>query len=169
MIALLNFLLRTIFHIFSHGVSIMNRLFFIILLSTLSNVSLASQVVYPAKGQSAAQQKTDEGECHVWAIDNSGYDPANPPVAKVAAQPSGPTGARLRGAAKGALIGEIAGGRTSDAAIAGAVMGGSKQRRDRRNAESQAQAQANSQQQAGLQHYNKARAACLEGRGYSVK
>ena len=67
----------------------------------------AQQIVYPAKGQSAQQQKKDEGECHVWAVDNSKYDPANPP--KQAAAPPPPTtatgttpGAGVRGAARGA-------------------------------------------------------------------
>lgn len=129
----------------------------------------AAQMVYPAGGQSAEQQKKDEGECHMWAIDNSGYDPARPPVAAAPAQPAGPSGARLKGAAKGAIVGEIADGDTGKAAVTGAVLGGSKQRRDRRNATSDAQAQASSQQQAGLADYNRAKGACLEGRGYTVK
>jgi len=29
-------------------------------------------IVYPAKGQSAQQQQTDEGECHVWAKNQTG-------------------------------------------------------------------------------------------------
>src|SRR5690348_12006831 len=36
----------------------------------------AQQIVYPAKGQSAQQQKKDEAECGQWATQNTGIDPA---------------------------------------------------------------------------------------------
>ena len=69
----------------------------------------AQQVVFPAKGQSAQQQKKDEGECHTWAVTNSKYDPTNPP--KQAAAPPPPQGATpgsgVRGAARGAVVGEV--------------------------------------------------------------
>jgi hypothetical protein len=129
----------------------------------------AQLVVYPAEGQTAEQQKQDEAECYAWAVDNSGYDPANPPVAQTPSQPQGASGSRLRGAAKGALVGEIADGDTGDAALAGAVMGGSRERRDRRRTEQEAVSTAQAKQQQGQASFNKARAACLEGRGYSVK
>jgi hypothetical protein len=35
---------------------------------------------YPSKGQSPERQNTDRGECHVWAVQQSGFDPANPPA-----------------------------------------------------------------------------------------
>ena len=41
-------------------------------------------VVYPAKGQSAQQQKKDDGACYSWAKSNTGIDPA------VVAQTSAP-------------------------------------------------------------------------------
>ena len=69
----------------------------------------AQQFVYPAKGQSPQQQKSDEAACYSWAVQQSGFDPAHPPPQQQA---------------------------------------------------------ATQQQQAAL---GKARAACLEGRGYSVK
>ena len=69
----------------------------------------AQQYVYPAKGQSPDQQKKDEGECHGWAVKQSGFDPSAPPPA--AAAPAKPTtatgttpGAGVRGAAGGAII-----------------------------------------------------------------
>ena len=37
----------------------------------------AGLFVYPAKGQSQKQQKKDEYECYVWAIEQSGIDPLN--------------------------------------------------------------------------------------------
>ena len=44
----------------------------------------AQTFVYPAKGQSPDQQKKDEGECYTWAVQQSKYDPANPPPAAAA-------------------------------------------------------------------------------------
>src|SRR5262245_53652839 len=134
----------------------------------------AQQIVYPAKGQSAQQQKKDEGECHVWAVDNSKYDPANPPKQAAAAPPpttaTGSTpGAGVRGAARGAVVGEIVGGDASSGAAAGAVAARSQSRRQNAAAAQQQQQAAVQQDQAGLATYQKARAACLEGRGYTVK
>ena len=134
----------------------------------------AQQYVYPAKGQSAAQQKKDEGECHSWAVGQSKYDPANPPPPPQAATPPTPAtgttpGAGLRGAAAGAVVGEIAGGNASSGAAAGAVVARSASRRRNAAAADQGQQQAAQQQQAGLQSYQKARAACLEGKGYTIK
>ena len=45
----------------------------------------AQQYVYPAKGQSPQKQKTDEGECHTWAVQQSKYDPTKPPPQTAAA------------------------------------------------------------------------------------
>jgi len=130
----------------------------------------ATQVIYPAKGQSPEQQKKDEAECGTWAVSNSGYDPAKPAAAPQAStQSTTPKGARLRGAARGAIIGEVAGGDTGDAAIAGAVLGGSRARRETANTQAQAEASAAAKQKTNQDNYNKARAACLEGKGYSVK
>lgn len=131
--------------------------------------SYAGLVIYPAGGQSPEQQQTDEGECHVWAVNNSGYDPTNPPTSQAPAQETGPTGSRVRGAARGALIAEVADGDAGKGAVAGAAMGGSRERRGRRNSQQQAQASAEQAQQAGLGEYNKAKSVCLEGRGYTVK
>jgi len=139
-----------------------------------ASTAFAQQVVYPAKGQSADQQKKDEGACHVWAVDNSKYDPANPPPAKAAAAPpttaTGTTpGAGLRGAARGAVVGEVVGGDASSGAAAGAAVARSQSRKQNAAAAQQGQQQAAQQQSAGQAAYLKARAACLEGKGYSVK
>ncbi len=158
----------------------MCRLLILVATLAVANTSWAGQVVYPAKEQSPEQQKQDEAACYSWAVDNSGYDPAKPPPSQPAtaqsSQPDRPTGARVRGALRGAAIGEIADGDTGDAALAGAAMGGSRQRRQRRQANQQAQSAADQQHQAvmarqqdGQDAFNKARAACLEGRGYTVK
>ena len=131
----------------------------------------ATQVVYPANGQSTEQQKKDEQECNTWAMENSGYDPSkSQSTTQESSQSSGPSGVRLRGAAKGALIGEIADEDTGDAAAIGAVLGGSRERRKNRKSNKQVQATTDaSQDTAGQEDYAKARAACLEGKGYSVK
>ena len=134
----------------------------------------AQQFVYPAKGQSPEKQKTDEGECHVWAVQQSKYDPTNPPQQTAAAKPpttaTGTTpGAGLRGAARGAVVGEVVGGNAGAGAAAGAVAARGQSRRQNA-AQAQQQQQAGAQQnQAGMASYQKARSACLEGRGYTVK
>jgi hypothetical protein len=48
-------------------------------------------------------------------------------------------------------------------------MGGSRERRTKRKAKKQTQATADATQSVGEADYDKARAACLEGKGYSVK
>lgn len=128
------------------------------------------QAVYPGKGQSAEQQKTDEAQCGVWAIERSGYDPANPPsVAKAQPAPVTGSGARVRGATAGAVVGAATGNDVDDAAAKGAVAGGIVRRNKNRRAAAQAnQAQAAQMQEAEQSYWN-ARQVCLEGRGYNVK
>ena len=134
----------------------------------------AQTFVYPAKGQSPDQQKKDEGECYTWAVQQSKYDPANPPPAAAAPPPNttatGTTkGAGARGAARGAVVGEIvADDASTGAAVGAAAARGQSRRQNQQTAQQQQQAGAQ-QNQAGMSAYNKARAACLEGRGYSVK
>lgn len=123
----------------------------------------AQQVVYPAKGQSPSKQKSDEAACYTWAVDQTGFDPAKP--AAPPPQATGPTGARVRGAAAGATVAAVTGNDRSDAAAAGAVGAASAQRGQKRQ-QARAQQQQTGQQQAAFQ---KARGACLEGRGYTVK
>jgi hypothetical protein len=134
----------------------------------------AQTYVYPAKGQSPDQQKKDEGECHTWAVQQSKYDPANPPpppaTAKAPTTATGTTpGAGVRGAARGAVVGEVVGGDASTGAAVGAVAARGQSRRQNAAATQQQQQAATQQSQAGMANYQKARAVCLEGRGYSVK
>ena len=124
---------------------------------------LGQGYVYPTRGQSPQQQQKDQGECHVWATQQSGVNPA-----AMAPPPSGPTGqvagTAARGAAVGAVGGAIGGNAGKGAAIGaatGALVGGFRRADQRRGAE-QAQAQASAS-------YSRANAACLEGRGYTVK
>lgn len=136
--------------------------------------AFAQQFVYPAKGQSAQQQQKDEAECKSWAVKQSGFDPAKPPPPQQAMQPpttaTGTTpGAGVRGAARGAIVGSIVGGDAGAGAAAGAVAARGQSRRQNAAAAQQQQQAAAQQQQAGNGGFQKARAACLEGRGYSVK
>ncbi|MEY2896819.1 MAG: hypothetical protein RL669_1088 [Pseudomonadota bacterium] len=151
-----------------------HRIVWMLALSTaLASSVAAQQFVYPAKGQSPQQQKSDEAACYSWAVQQTGFDPAKPPPQQAAAKPpttaAGTTpGAGVRGAVGGAAIGAIAGDAGAGAA-AGAVVARSSSRRQNAAAGQQAQQQqqASSQQQQAA--FGKARAACLEGRGYSVK
>jgi hypothetical protein len=133
----------------------------------------AQQFVYPAKGQTPEQQKKDEAQCHTWAVKQTKYDPANPPPSTAAAAPpttaTGTTpGAGARGAARGAVVGGIMGDAGAGAAAGAVAARGQSRRQNAAQAQQQGE-QASQQQTAGQQAYQKARAACLEGRGYTVK
>jgi hypothetical protein len=130
-------------------------------------------IAYPAQGQSQARQDKDDGECHVWAKNKTGVDPAvtaaNPPP-----QETGPAvggGERLRGAARGALggaaIGAI-GGDTGKGAGVGAVAGtmaGGHRARQNQAARNESVQQGQVQQ---VDSYYRAYTACMSGRGYTI-
>ena len=147
----------------------------VLLVAAIFAASASAQtIVYPAKGQSPDQQKKDEGECHTWAVGQSKYDPANPPPPPATAKPpttaTGTTpGAGARGAARGAVVGEIVADDAGAGAAVGAVAARGQSRRQNNAAAQQQQQAATQQQQAGMATYQKARAACLEGRGYTVR
>jgi hypothetical protein len=131
--------------------------------------------VYPAKGQSKQQQKKDEYECYMWAIEQSGIDPLNLPKVEAPVQ-SGPTGGAVVGAAKGAAagaaIGAIAGDAGKGAAIgatAGAMAGRRQGKQAQAQANQQSQAQATATEQEMKNSFNKAFSVCIEGKGYTVK
>ena len=135
-------------------------------LAAFAAVSFAQKPsVYPAKKQTAQQQKQDDGECLAWAKKDTGIDPVA--ASQPAPQQTGPAvggGERLKGAAGGAVIGGIAGD-AGAGAVVGTVLGGVKARQNQ-GAQNQ---QAQQQQQQALNKFYKAYAACMEGRGYSVK
>lgn len=124
---------------------------------------------YPAKGQSAEQQGTDDTQCLAWAKQTTGIDPGAPPPPPP--QPA-PQGERLRGAARGAaggaVIGELVDGDSSKGAgigaTAGVLAGGARARHHQAAQAQQAQA---AQQQHGSAYYQ-AYSACMQGRGYTV-
>jgi len=131
-------------------------------------------IVYPAKGQSAQQQQTDEGECHVWAKNQTGVDPAAMAAAPAPPPPSNTVGGgeRVRGAARGAVggaaIGAIAGD-TGKGAAAGAVVGTARGGREARQKQGAQQQSVDNQRAQQLDTYNRAIGACLEARGYTVR
>ena len=137
-------------------------------------------IVYPAQGQSADQTEKDKFECYQWAKGQSGFDPMAPPTAT---QPppqakAGSTGGAGQGAVKGAAAGAAIGVIRGDTAkwagrglATGALVGGakrSKQQKKDQQAQSQWEQEQVAQYQAARNSYNRAYAACLSGRGYSV-
>jgi hypothetical protein len=177
---------------YSKGENVMNRRTTLIILAiglaVMFGVPAAmaqQQYVYPQKGQSADQQKKDEYDCHGWAVKQTGFDPTKPqsPPPQQAAAPKPPTtptgvkpGAGVGGAARGAVVGEVVADDPSAGAKAGAVAARGSSRRQNAAQQQQAQAQqqaqtqqASTQQSAKQQDYLKAKGACLEGKGYSVK
>ena len=136
--------------------------------------------IYPLKQQTSQQQDRDRYECHSWAVQQTGYDPsrANPNnPSYLDPQPYRPSQPHVaRGAARGAALGAVGGAITGNAgtgAAAGAAMGGLaggfRRRDERRQQAIQQQARAASATNSQQMSYARAMAACLEGRGYSVK
>jgi hypothetical protein len=137
-----------------------------------SGIVAADLMIYPAKGQDNATQQKDEGECFVWARNETGIDPTQQTVAPVAVAQE-QQGRGLRGAAGGAAIGAIVGDSDDAAkgAAIGAVVGRSRQNRQNRASADQAQQQNQQSQQMSAQsqaEFNKAYSICLQGRGYTV-
>jgi hypothetical protein len=152
--------------------------------------------IYPNKGQNAQQQSQDRYQCHVWAANQSGFDPstysATAPAAVHVASASGrhyphrrdldPISGAAGGAALGALGGAIGGDAGKGAAIGagvGALAGifstvGSQQRKKEKQAHISAQQAAQQAQQAydleqDRANYKRAISACLEAHDYTVK
>jgi hypothetical protein len=125
------------------------------------SLAAAQMFIYPQRGQNLEQQNRDQGECHTWAVQNSGFSPGSPPVAT--AQGGGMIQGGARGAAVGAVTGAIMGnaGRGAAAGAAGGALIGGMRQSDQRRAQQSAVNQ-------GQQAYQRAFAACMSGRGYTV-
>lgn len=132
--------------------------------------------VFPAKEQSKSQQKKDEFDCYMWAIEQSGIDPLNLPKVEAPPAQTGPTGGAVKGAAKGAAAGAAIGAIAGDAGE-GAAIGATAGALKGRKAGKQAQAQQNQQAQADVaakekemkDSFIKAFSVCIEGKGYTIK
>lgn len=125
------------------------------LAAVLAHAQPAEPVIYPAKGQSAAQQDKDRSECTQWARQQSGYDP------RAAAAPA--TAASAAPAAALPQLPQFPGLPSPNSLPRPPAL-----------QESQMNAAANAAAQAGTQGrqyitYLRAMAACLEGRGYMVR
>jgi hypothetical protein len=130
-------------------------------------------IVYPNAGQSMEQQGRDESDCRNWATQQTGIYPYQSAPAYYGSTDSGAPvlGGAARGAAIGAVGGAIAGDAGKGAAIGagmGATAGLLRKNRERRQ-QAQANGQAQMQYQAEIGRYNQAFAACMQGRGYSVR
>jgi len=136
--------------------------------------------VYPLKKQSTEQQDRDRYDCHRWAVQQTGFDPSqaypnNPTY--LDPQPYRPSQRHvLKGAARGTALGAVGGAITGNAgkgAAAGAAMGGLtggfRRVDERRQQAARQQVNASSTMSSQRANYARAMAACLEGRGYSVK
>ena len=165
------------------------------LLSTLPGAALAQQMfIYPSRGQSEERQQRDKYECNQWAVEQTGFDPSNPPPMQGYGeyQPPPPPmqpprggglfGGAFRGAALGAVGGAIGGNAGEGAAIGAATGGlfGAMRRRERMAEFEQEQssyqmqvASVQSRQRAAYasrhQAFTRAMKACLQGRGYTVE
>ena len=135
--------------------------------------------VYPSNGQTQEQIARDRYECHTWAVQQTGVDPSRQsPYQQVVVQPAPPPGAATAtGAVAGAIVGSaVAGPYNSGAgfllgAATGAIIGSAADANAQAKAK-QAQQQVNqaaANAQAGAEAYTNAYAACLQGRGYTVK
>jgi len=159
----------------------MRRVLAFLAIGMISAVANA-QSIYPAKGQSPEQMDKDKGECHMWAVKESGFDPASrvapPQTITVQGEKVQQTGGRVRGAARGAaagaVIGEVSGNEpgkgAAGGAAAGAVVAGSRQRRANA-APAPVSEQPNPEYDQYMQdrgRYDGAVKACLSGRGYTL-
>jgi hypothetical protein len=154
---------------------------------------------FPRNGQNADQQLKDESECYGMAKQRTGIDAQAPPPQglseeekklaqqQAAENASQAQGGRVRGAARGAAGGAAIGAIAGDAgkgagagAVAGTMRGGAQQRQANAQSKQQAAAQTAAAQkkaeeemlrnhQAGIDTFQRAFAACMAARNYSVK
>ncbi len=152
------------------------------LVATLCGVCIAATsmadelMIFPNDDQTADQQEADKYACSSWAKGETGFDPMAPITATEAPpQQQAKQGGLARGAVRGAAVGQLVGGdssSTKSGAAAGAAVGGMR-RNDQKRKEQQAQQQWEQEQVAiyteNRNRYNRAYAACLEGKNYTVR
>jgi hypothetical protein len=130
-------------------------------------------MIFPNADQTPTEQEQDKFTCYNWAKGESGFDPMAPPTATEPPPKEEPKrGGILRGAARGAVVGGIVDDDAGKGAAAGAVVGGMR-RQDQKRKEA-AERQRWEEEQARLYNenrnrYNRAYAACLEGKNYTVR
>jgi len=159
-----------------------NKLIVVVALTMwIGELAIAQDVfIYPNKNQNKEQQEKDKYDCYQWAKGETGFDPSQPrsagsPPPQSGQAPGGAGRGLVRGAVGGAVVGAIAGDTGKGAAIGAASGGliGGMRRRDYQQKQAQAHQQQQQQQASDYNamraSYNRAYAACLEGRGYTVK
>ncbi len=129
-------------------------------------------IAYPAQGQSQDQQSRDRYECHMWAVQQTGFDPSQQQAMQSAPPPAGPQTGVLQGAGRGAAVGAVGGAIGGNAgkgaaigAATGALIGGMRRNDQRRQQQANQQSGSSVPQQS---NYNRALQTCLQGRGYTV-
>ena len=145
-----------------------------------STTNPTNRVIYPSQGQTPEQQQKEQQECYNWAVQQSGFDPVlerqkhNQTAQQAQSNAQATSGKAVKGAARGAVagvaIGAIAGDAGKGAAIgatAGGLAGGMK-RRDQVAGEQAKVDQASQQYQKGLENWDRAYVACLQGHHYTV-
>jgi hypothetical protein len=151
----------------------------VLIFSSLALMSLntfAEPIVFPAKGQSKQQIEQDKYSCYGWAKQESGFDPMQAAsVSEKTPAVEKKSGGIVKGAAGGAILGVVIGDNsesTKRGAAAGGLIGGFRQARANNKMEQQAQQQQQAKtdsHKADRTRYDRAYAACLEGKGYTVK
>ena len=142
----------------------------------------AQSYVYPERGQSPQQQQADRSQCHGWAVQQTGFDPASARAAPAPPPPSQEvvgSGAMARGALGGGALGAVGGAIGGDAgkgaaigAASGALIGGIRRHRQIEQEQQMYQSQVAQQQGTlaqGQANYERAFGACMAGRGYTVR
>lgn len=146
----------------------------LLIVGTFFAANVSALTVTPMQGQTPEQIQKDQADCSAMAQQSA-------PQAPTA---TGPSGTRLKGAAVGAAAGAVSAevqgrghsgydvanddlkqeyrqNQAKSAAAAGMVVGGAKQRHDRREQSQQGAATA--------QSYDQAFGSCMMGRGYNVQ
>lgn len=155
--------------------------FAVLALLAPSAAPLAQEMfAYPTKGQSQEQQDQDKFACYNWAKQQSGFDPMAVPTTTAPAptdKSTGPgaLGGAAIGAGAGAIGGAILGGKAGTGALLGGGLGGilgglssssQHEKNNKKRNDWERQQTAQYAQQRG--NYDRAYAACMSGRGYTV-
>ena len=147
----------------------------LVVVATLLVVSGASaqqstlQPVFPARGQSEAQQNRDEADCRKLAVEKSGFDPAVPALARPAKVPVPVivTEPAVAEAAPVASDGASTGQEADDALVAEVISATAARHAASRKA-AQKEKQAATLREAARTEFRQENAACLERRGYRL-
>ena len=142
-----------------------------IVMALASGTAGAGLFVYPANGQSPEQQQQDQAQCYEWATNQVGFDPAYgvPAAAPPPAQSNQVGMGLLGGGLLGGLIGGVTHGNMAQSVGIGMLVGGITGYSRQQSQDAQQAQQAQYSQTAAMQQFQNAEAACLTGRGYSVR